>query len=109
MHHRPDCALLARQVDEFSPRDRCDRASAPGCVHRDPAYPLHRWVHMVTIVFGVDRSVIFPCVVIAIFTVTGLRAAPVPSFLLLSGGFILCYVLFVTIVFFRHIHHVDVI
>ena len=70
---------------------------------------LHRWVHMVVVAFGVDWGVNFSCAVIAIFTVTGLRAASAPSFWLLSGGFILRCVLFVAIVLLRRVHHVYII
>ena len=67
---------------------------------------LHRWVHMVVVAFEVDWGVDLSSAVIAIFTVAGLGAAPAPSFWLLSGGFILR---FVAVIFFRRIHHVNVI
>ena len=70
---------------------------------------LHRWVPMVVVAFEINRSVTLFWVVIAIFTVTGPEAAPTLSFLLWPGGFILRCVLFVTIVFFRRIHHVDIV
>ena len=41
---------------------------------------LHHWVPMVVVAFGVNRSVILFCVVIANFTMTGFRAAPASSF-----------------------------
>ena len=61
---------------------------------------------MVVVAFGVDWGVDLSSAVIAIFTVAGLGAAYVPSFWLLSGGFILR---FVAVVFFRRIHYVNVI
>ena len=64
---------------------------------------------MVVVAFEINWSVILFWVVNAIFTVTGPKAPPTPSFLLLPGGFILRYVLFVTIVFFVGVHHVDVV
>ena len=70
---------------------------------------LHRCVHVVIVAFGVDPGINFSCTVVAIFTVTGLRAAPAPSFWLLSGGFILRCVPFVAVVLLRRVHHVYVI
>ena len=67
---------------------------------------LHRWVHMVVVAFGVDCGVVLSSGVIAIFTVAGLGAASVPSFWLLSGGFILR---FVAVILLRRIHHVYIV
>ena len=67
---------------------------------------LHHWVHMVVVAFGVDWGVDLSSVVIALFTVAGLRAASAPSFWLLFGGFILH---FVAIVLLRRVHHVYII
>ena len=101
MHRQPDYPPLRGQFDAFGPRDIVRLFGMAWL------FLLHCWVHIVA--FGVNRSVIFPCVVIAIFTVTRLRAAHALSFLFLSGGFILRCVLFVTIVFLKRVHHVDVI
>ena len=70
---------------------------------------LHCWVHMVIVAFGIDWGVDFSSIVIAIFTVARLRAASALSFWLLSGGFILCCVLFVATVLLRRVHHVYII
>ena len=70
---------------------------------------LHRWVHMVVVAFGVDWVVDLSSAVIAIFTVDGLRAASVPSFWLLSGGFILRSVLFLAVVLLGRVHHVYIV
>ena len=70
---------------------------------------LHRWVRVVIVAFGVDRGVNFSRAVVAIFTVTGLRAAPAPSFCLLSRGFILHCVLFIAVIFLRRVHHVYIV
>ena len=64
---------------------------------------------MVVVSFEINRSVILFWILIAIFAVTGPKAALMPSFLLLPGGFILRCVLFVTIVLFGCVHHVDVV
>ena len=94
MRHRPDCAPVPGQFDEFSVTW---------------LILLHRWVHLVVVAFGVDRGVYFSSAIIAIFTVAGLRAASAPLFWLLSGGFILRCVLFVAIVLLRRVHHVYII
>ena len=63
--------------------------------------------NVVVVSFGVDRSVIFSCAVIAVFAMAGLRAAPLMSVLglLLGGAILRC--LF-DIAFFGCIHHVNV-
>ena len=63
--------------------------------------------NVVIVSSGVDWSIIFSCVVIAVFAMVGLRAAPLPSTLgLLLGGAIL-HCLF-AIAFFGCIRHVYV-
>ena len=71
---------------------------------------LHHWVHGVVVSFGVDRGVILSCVVIAIFTVAGFKAAPTSSLWFLLEGIILrCILPFLVIVFFGCIHHVYIV
>ena len=61
---------------------------------------------MVVVAFGVDWGIDLSSAVIALFTVARLGATSAPSFWLLSGGLILR---FVTVVFFRRIHHVYIV
>ena len=109
MHHRPDCLLVLGRFDELVPLDHCLRVSALICVRRDLVHPAPSLGPYGHCCLGVNRGVDFSCAVIAIFTMTGPKAAPTPSFLLLPGGFILRCVLFVTVIFLRRVHHVDVI
>ena len=109
MHHRPDCAPFPRQVDEFGPRIAVIGRLLQVAFGMTWLILLHRWVHMAVVAFGVDWGVDLSSVVIAIFTVAGLRAVSAPSFWLLSMGFILRCVFLVTIVLLRRVHHVYII
>ena len=62
---------------------------------------LCRWVCVVIVSSGVDRGIIFSCVVIAVFAEAGFGAAPTSSLWSL-----LCILLFLVIVFFGCMHHV---